>query len=118
MPKENVLGEAGKGYKISIETLNEGRIGIGAQMIGIAQGAYEAALKYTAEREQFGQSLNNFQAVQFQLAEMAIEVEAARLMVYNAARMKDAGHPVALRSRDGGQFDGRSRWSRWVIAAQ
>lgn len=91
VPKENVLGEVGKGYKVSIETLNEGRIGIGAQMIGIAQGAYEAALKYTAEREQFGQSLNNFQAIQFQLAEMAIEVEAARLLVYNAARLKDAG---------------------------
>jgi alkylation response protein AidB-like acyl-CoA dehydrogenase len=91
VPKENVLGEVGKGYKVSIETLNEGRIGIGAQMIGIAQGAYEAALKYTAEREQFGQSLNNFQAVQFQLAEMAIEVEAARLLVYNAARLKDSG---------------------------
>jgi alkylation response protein AidB-like acyl-CoA dehydrogenase len=93
VPKENVLGEIGKGYKVSIETLNEGRIGIGAQMIGIAQGAYEAALKYTAEREQFGQSINNFQAVQFQLAEMAIELEAARLLVYNAARLKDAGKP-------------------------
>ncbi len=91
VPKENVLGEVGKGYKVSIETLNEGRIGIGAQMIGIAQGAYEAALKYTAEREQFGQSINNFQAVQFQLAEMAMDVEAARLLVYNAARLKDAG---------------------------
>ena len=91
VPKENVLGEVGKGYKVSIETLNEGRIGIGAQMIGIAQGAYEAALKYTAEREQFGQSINNFQAVQFQLAEMAIDLEAARLLVYNAARLKDAG---------------------------
>lgn len=91
VPKENVLGEVGKGYKVSIETLNEGRIGIGAQMIGIAQGAYEAALKYTAEREQFGQSINNFQAVQFQLAEMALDIEAARLLVYNAARLKDAG---------------------------
>lgn len=91
VPKENVLGEVGFGYKVSIETLNEGRIGIGAQMVGIAQGAYEAALKYTAEREQFGQSINNFQAVQFQLAEMAIELEAARLLVYNAARLKDAG---------------------------
>ena len=91
VPKENVLGEVGKGYKVSIETLNEGRIGIGAQMIGIAQGAYECALKYTAEREQFGSSLNNFQAVQFQLAEMAIELEAARLLVYNAARLKDSG---------------------------
>jgi alkylation response protein AidB-like acyl-CoA dehydrogenase len=93
VPKENVLGEVGKGYKVSIETLNEGRIGIGAQMIGIAQGAYEASLKYTAEREQFGQSLNNFQAVQFQLAEMAIDIEAARLLVYNAARLKDEGKP-------------------------
>ncbi|MGI8468455.1 MAG: acyl-CoA dehydrogenase [Pyrinomonadaceae bacterium] len=93
VPKENVLGEAGKGYKVSIETLNEGRIGIGAQMIGIAQGAFEAALKYTNEREQFGKKINDFQAVQFQLAEMAIDVEAARLLVYNAARLKDAGKP-------------------------
>ena len=91
VPKENVLGEVGKGYKVSIETLNEGRIGIAAQMLGIAQGAYEAALKYTAEREQFGSSLNSFQAVQFQLAEMAVEIEATRLLVYNAARLKDAG---------------------------
>jgi alkylation response protein AidB-like acyl-CoA dehydrogenase len=93
VPKENVLGEVGKGYKTSIETLNEGRIGIGAQMLGIAQGAYEAALRYTAEREQFGQSINSFQGVQFQLAEMAVEIEAARLLVYNAARLKDAGKP-------------------------
>src|SRR3954464_1812598 len=93
VPKENVLGEVGKGYKISIETLNEGRIGIGAQMLGIAQGAYEAALRYTSEREQFGQSINSFQGVQFQLAEMAVEIEAARLLVYNAARLKDAGQP-------------------------
>ena len=93
VPKENVLGEVGKGYKVSIETLNEGRIGIGAQMVGIAQGAYEAALGYTKEREQFGQTINSFQAVQFQLAEMAVEIEAARLLVYNAARRKDALHP-------------------------
>src|SRR3954453_2315988 len=93
VPKENVLGEVGKGYKVSIETLNEGRIGIGAQMLGIAQGAYEAALRYTGEREQFGKSLNNFQGVQFQLAEMAVEIEATRLLVYNAARLKDAGKP-------------------------
>ena len=91
VPKENVLGEVGKGYKVSIETLNEGRIGIGAQMIGIARGAMEAALSYTAERQQFGKSINQFQSVQFQLAEMAVELEAARLLVYNAARMKDAG---------------------------
>ena len=91
VPKENVLGEVGKGYKVSIETLNEGRIGIGAQMLGIAQGAYEAALKYTAEREQFGKKIGDFQAVQFQLAEMAVDIEATRLLVYNAARLKDAG---------------------------
>src|SRR5438045_1116176 len=93
VPKENILGEAGKGYKISIETLNEGRIGIGAQMIGIAQGALDSALAYTGERQQFGKSINQFQAVQFQLAEMATDLEAARLMVYNAARLKDAGLP-------------------------
>ena len=91
VPRENVLGEVGKGYKTSIETLNEGRIGIGAQMIGIATGALESALSYTGEREQFGKSINEFQGVQFQLAEMATDLEAARLMVYNAARMKDAG---------------------------
>jgi Acyl-CoA dehydrogenases len=93
VPKENVMGEAGKGYKISIETLNEGRIGIGAQMIGIARGALEASLRYTSERQQFGKNINEFQGVQFQLAEMATELEAARLMVYNAARLKDAGKP-------------------------
>ena len=93
VPKENVLGEVGRGYKVSIETLNEGRIGIGAQMIGLARGALEAALRYTSEREQFGKAVNEFQAVQFQLAEMAVDLEAARLMVYNAARMKDARKP-------------------------
>jgi alkylation response protein AidB-like acyl-CoA dehydrogenase len=93
VPKENVLGEVGKGYKVSIETLNEGRIGIGAQMIGLARGALGAALAYTAEREQFGKAVNEFQGVQFQLAEMATDLEAARLMVYNAARLKDAGQP-------------------------
>ena len=91
VPKENVLGEVGKGYKVSIETLNEGRIGIGAQMIGIARGAFEAALRYTGERTQFGKPINDFQGIQFQIAEMAVEIEAARLMVYNAARLKDAG---------------------------
>lgn len=90
VPKENVLGEIGKGYKVSIETLNEGRIGIGAQMIGLSRGALEAALNYTKERQQFGKNISEFQGVQFQLAEMATELEAARLMVYNAARMKDA----------------------------
>jgi alkylation response protein AidB-like acyl-CoA dehydrogenase len=91
VPKENVLGEPGKGYKIAIETLNEGRIGIGAQMIGVARGAWEFAAKYTQERKQFGKPLTDFQGIQFQIAQMATEIEAARLMVYNAARMKDAG---------------------------
>jgi alkylation response protein AidB-like acyl-CoA dehydrogenase len=93
VPKENVVGEVGKGYKIAIETLNEGRIGIGAQMVGIAQGALDDALAYTAERKQFGQPIGEFQGVQFQLAQMATDLEAARLMVYNAARLKDAGKP-------------------------
>jgi alkylation response protein AidB-like acyl-CoA dehydrogenase len=93
VPKENILGEVGKGYKIAIETLNEGRIGIGAQMVGITQGAYEAARNYIQSREQFGKSLAQFQGVQFQLAEMRVMLEAARLMVYNAARLKDAGQP-------------------------
>ena len=93
VPKENVLGEVGKGYKIAIETLNEGRIGIGAQMLGIARGAWELALRYAQERKQFGKSIAEFQGIQFQLAEMATAIEAARLMVYNAARMKDAGVP-------------------------
>ena len=91
VPKENVLGEVGKGYKIAIETLNEGRIGIGAQMLGVARGAWEYAAKYAQEREQFGKPIAEFQGIQFQIAQMATEIEAARLMVYNAARMKDAG---------------------------
>lgn len=91
VPMTNVLGEVGKGYKIAIETLNEGRIGIGAQMVGIAQGAYEATLNYIKTREQFGKKLSDFQGVQFQLAEMRVSLEAARLMVYNAARLKDSG---------------------------
>src|SRR3954464_682426 len=93
IPKSNVLGEAGKGYKIAIETLNEGRIGIGAQMLGVARGAWEYAAKYAQERKQFGKSIAEFQGIQFQLAQMATEIESARLMVYNAARMKDAGMP-------------------------
>ena len=91
VPKENVVGEIGKGYKIAIETLNEGRIGIGAQMIGVAAGAYEATLDYVKTREQFGKPLSANQGVQFQLAEMRVELEAARLLVYNAARLKDEG---------------------------
>jgi len=89
--KDNVLGEVGKGYKIAIETLNEGRIGIGAQMVGVAQGAIEYGINYTKERQQFGNAIARFQGVQFQIAQIATELEAARLMVYNAARMKDAG---------------------------
>src|SRR6059058_4646853 len=108
VPKENVLGEIGKGYKVSIETLNEGRIGIGAQMIGIARGALEAALSYTSEREQFGKAVNEFQAVQFQLAEMATELEAARLMVYNAARMKDARKPFVKEAAMAKLFSSRA----------
>jgi alkylation response protein AidB-like acyl-CoA dehydrogenase len=91
VPKENILGEVGKGYKVAIETLNEGRIGIGAQMLGIAQGAYEAAKAYVQTREQFGKSISSFQGVQFQLAEMRTQIEAAKLLVYNAARLKDNG---------------------------
>ena len=91
--EENLLGEPGKGYKIAIETLNEGRIGIGAQMLGLAEGAWGHAVRYAKERRQFGKPIVDFQAVQFTFAEMAMEIEAARLMVYNAARLKDAGQP-------------------------
>jgi alkylation response protein AidB-like acyl-CoA dehydrogenase len=93
VPKANVLGEVGKGYKTAIETLNEGRIGIGAQMIGLAKGALEHAIKYTKERKQFGKAVAEFQAVQHQLARAAVDVEAAKLTVYNAARLRDAGKP-------------------------
>lgn len=91
VPKSNVLGEIGKGYKTAIETLNEGRIGIAAQMVGLAQGSLEQGIRYSKERVQFGKSISSYQAIQFQLAELATEIEAARLMVYNAARLKDAG---------------------------
>jgi alkylation response protein AidB-like acyl-CoA dehydrogenase len=93
VPAENVLGEVGKGYKIAIETLNEGRIGIGAQMLGLAQGAVDHTVRYVQEREQFGRRIGDFQGVQFQLAQMRVELEATRLLVYNAARLKDAGLP-------------------------
>lgn len=93
VPKENVLGKVGIGYKIAIETLNEGRIGIGAQMTGLAQGAYEAALTYSKERNAFGKPISQFQAVQFQLAEMATDLECSRTLTYNTARMRDAGIP-------------------------
>jgi len=91
VPRTNVVSEVGQGYKVAIETLDEGRIGIGAQMVGLAQGAFDAALEYSKERKQFGKAIAEFQAVQFQIAEMAIDIEAARLMVYNTARMKEAG---------------------------
>jgi alkylation response protein AidB-like acyl-CoA dehydrogenase len=93
VPKSAVLGEIGKGYKVAIETLNEGRIGIGAQMVGLAQGALDHTVKYVKERQQFGKAIGDFQGVQFQVARMAIEVETARLLVYNAARLRDAGLP-------------------------
>jgi alkylation response protein AidB-like acyl-CoA dehydrogenase len=95
VPAENVMGPVGQGYKIAIETLNEGRIGIGAQMLGVARGALDAATAYVKERKQFGKAVAEFQGVQFQLAQMATDLEAARLMVYNAARLKDAGQPFA-----------------------
>jgi butyryl-CoA dehydrogenase/short/branched chain acyl-CoA dehydrogenase len=93
VPKSNVLGEVGKGYRVAIETLNEGRIGIGAQMLGVARGAWECAVKYAQERKQFGKPIADFQGIQFQIAQMATDIEAARLLVYNSARMKDAGVP-------------------------
>ncbi len=96
VPASNVLGEVGTGYKVAIETLNEGRIGIGAQMLGLAQGALDHALGYIQERQQFGRPISDFQGVQFQIAELATQVEAVRLMVYNAARLKDAGQPFLV----------------------
>ena len=93
VPRQNVLGEVGKGYKVAIETLNEGRIGIGAQMVGLAQGALDHAIAYIKERRQFGQAVAEFQAVQHQVARAATDLEAARLLVYNAARLRDAGQP-------------------------
>ncbi len=96
VPGENVLGEVGKGYKVAIETLNVGRIGIGAQMVGVARGALDATRKYVMERQQFGRPIGTFQAVQFQLAQAATELEAARLLVYNASRLRDAKQPYTM----------------------
>ncbi len=98
VPADNVIGEVGKGYKVAIETLNTGRIGIGAQMIGVARGALDAALKYVRERQQFGKAIAEFQGVQFQLAQAATQLEAARLMVYNAARLEDAGESYTMQA--------------------
>src|SRR5882757_9320567 len=96
VPRENVMGEVGKGYKVAIETLNEGRIAIGAQMIGLARGALDHAVAYARERKQFAKPIGDFQGVQFDLAKMSIQVEAARLLVYNAARLRDAGLPFLM----------------------
>jgi butyryl-CoA dehydrogenase/short/branched chain acyl-CoA dehydrogenase len=98
VPRENVLGEPGKGYRIAIETLNEGRIGIGAQMVGLAQGAFEHAVRYSGERAQFGKPIAEFQGIQFLLAELATEIEASRLLTYNAARLRDVGLPFVKES--------------------
>jgi butyryl-CoA dehydrogenase/short/branched chain acyl-CoA dehydrogenase len=98
VPKDNVLGEVGQGYKIAIETLNEGRIGIGAQMVGLSEGALECAINYAKERRQFGQPIAKFQGVQFQIAQAATELEAAKLLVYNAARLKDAGESFRMQA--------------------
>lgn len=93
VPKENLIGEEGKGYKIAIEILNEGRVGIGAQMVGIAQGAFEKSVRYAYERKQFGKPVASFQGMQFQMAQISTEIEAAKLLVYNAARLKEEGRP-------------------------
>jgi alkylation response protein AidB-like acyl-CoA dehydrogenase len=99
VPRENVLGEVGKGYKIAIETLNEGRIGIGAQMAGVAQGSFDHGLRYAQERQQFGKPISEFQGVQFLLSELATEIEASRLLTYNAARLRDTGPPSSRKRR-------------------
>jgi short/branched chain acyl-CoA dehydrogenase len=108
VPKENVLGEVGKGYKIAIETLNEGRIGIGAQMVGVAQGSFDHGLRYAQERQQFGRPIADFQAVQFQLADLATEIEASRLLTYNAARLRDRGAPFIKEAAMAKLFASRS----------
>lgn len=96
IPEENIVGEIGKGYKIAIETLNEGRVGIAAQMIGLAQGAYDATMPYMFQRSQFGKAIGDFQGMQFQFAQIATEIEAARLMTYNAARLKEQGKSFVM----------------------
>jgi butyryl-CoA dehydrogenase/short/branched chain acyl-CoA dehydrogenase len=108
VPRENVLGEMGKGYKIAIETLNEGRIGIGAQMVGVAQGAFDHGLRYSQERQQFGRPIADFQAVQFELADLATEIEASRLLTYNAARLRDTGAPFIKEAAMAKLFASRS----------
>jgi alkylation response protein AidB-like acyl-CoA dehydrogenase len=110
----DVLGEVGMGYKVAIETLNEGRIGIGAQMLGLAEGALDHTVRYVQEREQFGRPIGSFQGVQFQLAEMATHIEAARLLVYNAARLKDAGRPFLAQAAMAKLF--ASETAQWVAS--
>lgn len=107
VPANQVLGEVGEGYRVAIETLNEGRIGIGAQMVGLAQGALDHAIKYVQERQQFGRAIGEFQGVQFQLAEMSTNIEAARLLVYNAARLKDSGQPFMIPAAQAKLFSSR-----------
>jgi len=107
IPANQVLGEVGEGYRVAIETLNEGRIGIGAQMVGLAQGALDHAIKYVQERQQFGRAIGEFQGVQFQLAEMSTNIEAARLLVYNAARLKDSGQPFMIPAAQAKLFSSR-----------
>jgi alkylation response protein AidB-like acyl-CoA dehydrogenase len=107
IPASSVMGEVGKGYKIAIETLNEGRIGIGGQMVGLAQGALDHTVQYVKEREQFGRAIGQFQGVQFQLAEMATKIEAARLLVYNAARLKDAGEDFLMQAAQAKLYSSR-----------
>jgi alkylation response protein AidB-like acyl-CoA dehydrogenase len=114
VPSDQVLGEVGKGYKVAIETLNEGRIGIAAQMLGLAQGAHAHALAYTKERKQFGQPIFSFQVVQIRLAEMASRIEAARLLTYNAARLKDAGLPFIKEAAMAKYFT--SQVAEWVAS--
>ena len=109
VPLENCLGAEGIGYKIAIETLNEGRIGIGAQMLGLAQGAFDYAMGYILQRKQFGQPIANFQGMEFQYARAAMDIEAARLLVYNAARLKDAGKPFLKQAAIGLNCT-RQRW--------
>lgn len=118
VPKDRVVGEVGKGYKIAIEILNEGRVGIGAQMLGIAQGCYDATLPYLFERKAFGQAIGDFQGMQHQYAQVAVEIEAARMLVYNAARRKEAGQTfvkeAAMAKLYASQVRGYgARWCRW-----
>jgi alkylation response protein AidB-like acyl-CoA dehydrogenase len=121
VPAANVIGEVGQGYKIAIEQLNEGRIGIGAQMVGLAQGALDHTLRYVQEREQFGRPIGQFQGVQFQLADMRTEIEAARLLVYNAARLKESGRPflaeAAMAKLFASESPSASRPSAWTSSA-